>query len=282
MQRDIRLYPRLQRGRKDRRTRWRAYCGRTRSWSPIPGAPTAPPKSPQRPGRARGANSVPWVRRSAQSRDCGVPHTTGSSVSIPTNAARPRPVTRFSRSLVLAPPHDAYLVPRRNFMMGRWIKGSGWYPNFRQPQLFRKGALRYDTDPVHEGYELLTQRPLGQMQSAIWQFPFRNLEEVIRKMDRYSSLGVRKLSASASRWGARSGTGSGLSSSIICSSTATATAGPDSSLPGEFRGHVLPLCQTLRGDAEPGALRRASRCGDRSPFRASVHLDGGDDPASAP
>ena len=31
------------------------------------------------------------------------------------------------------------------------------------------------------------------MQSAIWQFPFRNLEEVIGKMNRYSSLGVRKL-----------------------------------------------------------------------------------------
>jgi hypothetical protein len=79
-------------------------------------------------------------------------------------------------------------------MMGRWIKGSGWYPNFRQPQLFRKGAMRYDNDPVHEGYELLTQRPLGRLQGAIWQIPFRNLEEIINKMNRYSSLGVRKLS----------------------------------------------------------------------------------------
>ena len=77
--------------------------------------------------------------------------------------------------------------------MGRWIKGSGWYPNFRQPQLFRNGAMRYDSDPVHEGYELLTQRPLGRLESAIWQFPFRNLEEVIGKMNRYSSLGARKL-----------------------------------------------------------------------------------------
>src|SRR6266852_5987508 len=66
-----------------------------------------------------------------------------------------------------SPAHDAYLVPRRNYMMGRWIKGSGWYPNFRQPQLFRKGAIRYDADPVHEGYELLTERPLGQF---IWAF----------------------------------------------------------------------------------------------------------------
>jgi glycosyltransferase involved in cell wall biosynthesis len=89
--------------------------------------------------------------------------------------------------------HDAYLVPRRNFMMGRWIKGSGWYPNFRQPQLFRNGAMRYTNEPVHEGYELLTARPLGRLRNAIWQIPFRNLEEIIRKMNRYSSLGAAKL-----------------------------------------------------------------------------------------
>lgn len=90
-------------------------------------------------------------------------------------------------------PHDAYLLPRRSYMMGRWIKGSGWYPNFRQPQLFRNGAMRYRPDPVHEGYELLTDKPLGRLHNAIEQFPFRNLDEVIRKMNRYSSLGAEKL-----------------------------------------------------------------------------------------
>jgi glycosyltransferase involved in cell wall biosynthesis len=89
--------------------------------------------------------------------------------------------------------HDAYLVPRRNYMMGRWIKGSGWYPNFRQPQLFRNGAMRYGSEPVHEGYELLTQRPLGRLRNEIWQIPFRNLEEIIVKLNRYSSLGAQKL-----------------------------------------------------------------------------------------
>jgi glycosyltransferase involved in cell wall biosynthesis len=109
--------------------------------------------------------------------------------------------------LASTPQHDAYLVPRRNYMMGRWIKGSGWYPNFRQPQLFRKDTMRYDADPVHEGYELLTPRPLGRLQNAIWQFPFRNLEEVIRKMNRYSSLGVRKLAGKRTSMGGALGHG---------------------------------------------------------------------------
>ena len=92
-----------------------------------------------------------------------------------------------------SPPHDVYQVPRRNYMMGRRIRGSGWYPNFRQPQLFRKGAMRYTLEPVHEGYENLSGKPVGTLQHAIWQFPFRNLDEVIRKMNRYSTLGAEKL-----------------------------------------------------------------------------------------
>ena len=92
-----------------------------------------------------------------------------------------------------SPAHDAYLVPRRNYMMGRWIKGSGWYPNFRQPQLFRKGAMRYRPDLVHEGYEVVTDKPIGTLRHAVWQIPFRNLEEVIHKVDRYSSLGAQKM-----------------------------------------------------------------------------------------
>jgi len=91
------------------------------------------------------------------------------------------------------PAHDAYLVPRKNYLMGRWIYGSGWYPDFRQPQLFRKGALRYGNEPVHETYSLTGGKTPGKLQNEIWQFPFRNLDEIIRKMNRYSSLGAERL-----------------------------------------------------------------------------------------
>jgi len=64
------------------------------------------------------------------------------------------------RAIVASPDAaDAYWTPRRNFFMGKWIKHSGWYPNYRQPQLFRKGKMRYDLKPVHEGYELTATAP---------------------------------------------------------------------------------------------------------------------------
>jgi glycosyltransferase involved in cell wall biosynthesis len=88
---------------------------------------------------------------------------------------------------------DIYRVPRRNYFMGRWIRHSGWYPNYRQPQLFRKGSMRYDQKPVHEGFEVFSSKPIGHLKNAIWQFPFKNLGEVMHKANRYSTLGAEKV-----------------------------------------------------------------------------------------
>lgn len=88
---------------------------------------------------------------------------------------------------------DAYYVPRKNQFMGKWIKYSGFFPDYRQPQLFRKGVLLFEPDPVHEGYVLQTCKPAGYLRNHIWQIPYRNLEELLQKANRYSSLGALKL-----------------------------------------------------------------------------------------
>jgi glycosyltransferase involved in cell wall biosynthesis len=90
-------------------------------------------------------------------------------------------------------PFDIYRVPRKNFFMGRWIKHSGWYPNFRQPQLFKNGKMTYTLEPVHEGFISHSKEEIGTLSNYIWQLPFKNIEEVIFKANRYSSLGVKKL-----------------------------------------------------------------------------------------
>ena len=96
-------------------------------------------------------------------------------------------------ALINDAPLDIYHIPRRNFFMGRWIKHSGWYPNFRQPQLFKNGMMSYDYKPVHEGYISHSNKEIGVINNIIWQFPFKNTEEVIHKANRYSTLGVKKL-----------------------------------------------------------------------------------------
>jgi len=87
---------------------------------------------------------------------------------------------------------DAWYTPRRNWFMGRWIKHCGWYPDYRQPQLFRKHALVFnDHDEVHEGFNI--HGSIDYMQQAIWQIPFKDLSQIQEKGKRYSSLGAIKL-----------------------------------------------------------------------------------------
>ncbi|MDQ6996162.1 MAG: glycosyltransferase family 2 protein [Mariprofundus sp.] len=97
------------------------------------------------------------------------------------------------RQIITAPDScDTYYVPRKNWFMGRWIKHCGWYPDYRQPQLFRKGTLTFDSsDEVHEAFDV--HGSIGYLQSDIWQFPFKNLEQVLYKTNRYSTLGIDRL-----------------------------------------------------------------------------------------
>jgi glycosyltransferase involved in cell wall biosynthesis len=96
---------------------------------------------------------------------------------------------------------DAYYVPRRNYFMGKWIRHGGYYPDFRQPQLFRKGTLRFMNDAVHERYEVISEKSCGTLAADIDQIPFRNLEEILHKANRYSTLGAEKLEESRKETG---------------------------------------------------------------------------------
>jgi glycosyltransferase involved in cell wall biosynthesis len=92
----------------------------------------------------------------------------------------------IERLLEYTPSAHAYKIPRRNYFLGRWIRHCGWYPDYRQPQLFHKKHMRYREDLVHEGYEL--KGTMGYLHASIEQIPFRDIDQFIRKMDRYTDL----------------------------------------------------------------------------------------------
>jgi len=86
---------------------------------------------------------------------------------------------------------DAYWVPRRNYVFGRWMRHSGYAPDYRQPQLFRRGKLRYTQDAVHESFVL--DGTVAYLREPIAQIPFRDLAQMLHKMQRYSTLGTERL-----------------------------------------------------------------------------------------
>lgn len=46
-------------------------------------------------------------------------------------------------------PYSAYYFPRKNFILGKWLKHGGWWPDY-VPRLFKKDKLIGWMGPVHE------------------------------------------------------------------------------------------------------------------------------------
>ena len=142
----------------------------------------------------RGARVVQVeCKRFGELRQAGIEHTTQPCIFSLDSDERCTPEARDEILRIVADPAsaDAYLVPRRNILLGRTIRHGGWFPDYRQPQLFRRGRMTYTaSDEVHEGWVL--DGRLGTMRSAIIQIPYATLSEAISKMDRYTSLGVAK------------------------------------------------------------------------------------------
>jgi hypothetical protein len=106
---------------------------------------------------------------------------------------------------------DVYWMPRRNFFMGRWIKHSGWYPNYRQPQLFpqRQHGLRPETGArgLHPAQQQ-THRPFAPCDLAV---PFKNMaEKSFTKPIDTQHWAHNALQNPIFQWGLRSRMGFGL------------------------------------------------------------------------
>ena len=105
------------------------------------------------------------------------------------------------RRTLAAPQHAAYFVPRRNTFLGKPIRFCGWYPDYRQPQVFNRRRFRYRQDLVHEGFECNDRT--GYFQNAIWQHPFPTFAVVLTKTQRYTALMAERNFAAGRRAGIR-------------------------------------------------------------------------------
>ena len=83
------------------------------------------------------------------------------------------------------PSFDVYEMPRSSYYCGRFMRHSGWWPDHVR-RLFRRGSARFSSVPVHES--LQTEANIGRLQNALEHWSFRTMEEVLHKVNHYSSL----------------------------------------------------------------------------------------------
>ncbi len=87
---------------------------------------------------------------------------------------------------------DAYDIPRSSSYCGRFMRHSGWYPDY-VTRLFKRGSARFSDDLVHE--RLLVKGNTGRLQRELLHYAFDGMEEVLRKVDQYSTAGALRMHA---------------------------------------------------------------------------------------
>ena len=88
------------------------------------------------------------------------------------------------RTVVQAPQHDVYAVPRHNYLFGKLTKGGGWYPDF-QARLFRVGKASFD--PQREVHEVATfDGALGHLRNVLVHHNYDSVEQFHIKQRKYA------------------------------------------------------------------------------------------------
>ncbi len=85
---------------------------------------------------------------------------------------------------------DGFEIPRLSSYCGKTIKHGGWYPDYVL-RLFKRRKGHFTEDLVHE--RVIVNGLIKQLTQPLQHEAFINPEEVLRKINTYSSLGARKL-----------------------------------------------------------------------------------------
>lgn len=118
-------------------------------------------------------------------------HATGEWVlSIDADERVTPELRREIEAAITNPGFAVYRMPRRSSYCGRFMRHGGWWPD-RVARLFRRGHARFSDAVVHERLE--AQGPIGELQAPLLHFSFRDLEQVLNKVNSYSSAGAEML-----------------------------------------------------------------------------------------
>ena len=92
---------------------------------------------------------------------------------------------------VLEKPGNAtcFAIPRLSWYCGRFIRHSGWNPDYVD-RLFRRGTARFSEDLVHE--RLIPSGPVAKLKNHMLHYSFMNYSQVLQKIDRYSSASAEQ------------------------------------------------------------------------------------------
>ena len=82
-----------------------------------------------------------------------------------------------------------FAIPRLSWYCGRFIRHSGWNPDYVD-RLFQRGTARFSDDLVHE--RLIPSGSVVKLKNHMLHYSFMNYSQVLQKIDRYSSASAEQ------------------------------------------------------------------------------------------
>jgi glycosyltransferase involved in cell wall biosynthesis len=95
--------------------------------------------------------------------------------------------------LASEPPHRGYRVPRISWYLGRWIRGTDWYPD-HQLRLYDRRAGEWTERRVHESVSLTSGEP-ARLAHDLQHFPYRDIRHHLQTIDHYTTLAAGQMVA---------------------------------------------------------------------------------------
>lgn len=113
------------------------------------------------------------------------------------------------RRVITANAYDAYVVPRLSSYCGKTLKHGDWR-NDHCLRLFRRGRAHFSNDSVHEKLLLNPDARTAQLKNSLHHQTFTSLQQMLEKMNSYSSLSASAKYAAGKRASLATAIGHGL------------------------------------------------------------------------
>jgi len=84
---------------------------------------------------------------------------------------------------------DCFAIPRLSWYCGRFIRHSGWNPDYVE-RLFKRGSARFSDDLVHE--RLIPSGQVAKLENPMLHYSFMDYSQVLQKIDRYSTASAEQ------------------------------------------------------------------------------------------
>lgn len=86
---------------------------------------------------------------------------------------------------ILEESHSVYYFPRKNIILGKWLKHGGWWPDY-VPRLFNKSRLKSWHGEIHESPEVVGSK--GFLKSPIVHLTAPDMSGMITKTIKYAKI----------------------------------------------------------------------------------------------